>query len=736
MKRICHILAVACFAPAIGQAEPVFVQSGEHANFTRLVTQRQANDWTVTQSGREVVLTYPGFDQGFDTSRIFDFIPRDRIADVKASANSMTLTLSCDCVIGTFLERDAFVVIDVAATRADLQVPALSPSSDDAPGKDDVAPAAVKPQRPPNRTIPPLFATTEQLSPEEIEILSDIGTRLAAEVTTAADRGLLNVDPNALPDTPPKPQIDTRVFYENEDQQTTALPPALSPGANLRITTSRDLPGTFRDLTEIVSGSGNACPADTSLAISDWGNEEPFHVQIAQARQGLYGEFDRIDPQIALRLARTYLFFGFGAEARETLRIAPSLKDQADPLRMMALILDGETLPQPNVFSNLGGCEGTVALWALLALPDPPSGSLPDTDAGLRILNALPAHLRQILAPRLSGVLRAYGDPDGAAAALRNLNRLPDALPTAAKLAQAAINIDEGDTKAGTQHLREVAKGNDPKSPQALIALVDAQVAADVPIGGEVAGLIAAYAQEHRDGELGPALRRANVLALIDAGQFERAFALADKDPQLRQHMLRKLTQNADDVTFLEHSFDIPDATILAMPRMDVVKIAARQLDLGFAARAEATLSQSSDRPLSVPRQILAARIALNMGKPFKATAALLDVKDQAADPLRADAKRMSGAHDEAHRLYAQTNQPQNATETAWLSENWQNLTPADAPVFGPIARLAAPAEATSQSTDGMLARSARILAQTTETREAIQALLKSQELGPEEPVQ
>jgi len=78
--------------------------------------------------------------------------------------------------------------------------------------------------------------------------------------------------------------------------------------ANLRISTSRDLPETFRDLSEITSIQGQVCPPDSMLAISTWGDARPFAEQIAQARHGLFGEFDRIDPDIALKLAKTYLY--------------------------------------------------------------------------------------------------------------------------------------------------------------------------------------------------------------------------------------------------------------------------------------------------------------------------------------------------------------------------------------------------------------------------------------------
>ena len=759
LLRLSIVLAP-LFGPYSALAEPVPVQSGEHPAFTRLVVLKKGTDWQVTQTGRRVILQFDGYDEGFDTSRIFDFIPRSRIGNVESTSGRLSLSLACDCVVSTFIDQGAFVVIDVAESAGALQTAAISPTTEEQPRPTSspigvnrqsavpFLPLGTRTAQPANALrFPnaPAFSPTPTpvapavLNDAELQVFAAIEERLGAEVSTAKGRGVL--DPVPGNSAAPVPQSET----SQPEQQIEETPPETpsKPGSNLRITTSRDLPETFRDLTEIISESGIVCPPDNAFALAKWGNNQSFSMQMAEARQGLYGEFDRIDPKVAQRLAQAYLFFGFGAEAREILRLAPDKIEHADYLHLMAQVLDGEMPDNQAAFSQFRGCDGNAALWAILTLPDPPSGSLPSSDPALRQLNALPSHLRKVLAPMLSNVLLAYGDPEGAATALRSLNRLPTVLPPEAKMALAALALDEGDVKAGTEKLEDVVEQNAQQSPRALISLVAAKARSDQTIDPETTSLIEAYAREFKDDPLGPELAEAHIIALVATGAFAAAFDLhransdtlpRDNESWLNAYMVRKLAANADNVTFLERSFAQTPAQLAALPPEDLISLTKRILDLGFAAQAETMIAQSPAQPVRAQRQLLAAQISLAMGKPFKAIVDLQDVEGTQADGLRADAKRLIGQHDEAHQLYASADRMQDAAEAAWLSENWRDLTPPDAPVYGPMTRLDAAESSELPGTDGMLARGASMLAESADARAALQSLLQADDLQVSAP--
>ena len=744
MRQRLSILLLTAMMPVAALAEPVPVLSGEHTTFTRLVTPINGSAWTATQEGRSVRLTFADYDGGFDTSGIYDLIPRDRIRSVRADSDELTLLLACDCVISVTTERDLYVVLDVAENESALDTPQFM--IDAAPARTDVPIPEEVPVRPPSirrkihASARPLGWDPEVVPEAHPEIISALQNRLISELETATRRGVLSpATKNTFSLTPAlQSSIVTEAFDTEAPIPTSGTEPStpveLSPQdlSNLRISTSRDIPDTFRDLAEITSSRGQVCPPDAALNVSAWGDDRPFVVQITKARQGLYGDFDRVNTDVAFRLAKTYLYFGFGAEARDVLEIDETLIKKAPYLVTLSLIMDGHDVPAQNALAGLAECQGETALWATLVAPIPARGALPKSDGAMRTLNSLPSHLRLLLVPKLHEILLAYGDPDGAEATLRAIKRLPGDLPAAAKLAEANGKLEAGQTENATHQLAEVVEENDATSPTALIALVDAKLKAEQPISAETARLVEAYVQELRTSELGPELQRVHILSLAQSGQFDAAFAMLNAQPDstegLRQKALTRLTTNANDIVFLDHALVQKDRDIAALSPKDVLALAERFLELGFPTDAERVMGVLPFPHRQRDQQLLAARVSLAMGKPFRAQADLLELQGETANRLRADAMRMSGAHGEAHVLYDQINHTQDATETAWLAENWRTLTTQETPTFGPATALPNSPEPTTGAV-GMLARTATLLDQSTQTRETLQNLLNAENL-------
>ena len=746
MKRLLAVIICATLFPLPATAEPIPVQSGEHAAFSRIVTPLRDAEWSVAQDGRKVTLQYVGVSDTFDISEVFDLIPRDRIQSVQTNAGELTLSLNCDCAVSAVTERGAFVVIDVADDRAALESPErmvagvdqTTTTEPDATARQN---APFVPKRPPSADREPSGWQPDIIPPGNIAAVDALQRRLAQELKTATRRGVLS--PNrGNQNQAPAASWPADAPSRKGDQTVTQSPPDPVPPrnlGNLRISTSRDLPRTFRDLTEITNQEGQVCPPNSTLAVATWGDDRPFAEQIVQARQGLFGEFDRINPKAAKRLAQTYLYFGFGAEAREVLRLDPLVTEKSPLLLTMARIVDGDAVPPKNALSDLIECRGDAALWSTLVAPIPPAGALPKSDDALRTLSGLPRHLRVLLAPKLHSVLLAYGDPAGAATALRILERVPGELDSAARIALAKGKLERGDTDQAAEALAEVVQENAEQSPTALIALVNTKLKQKKPISVETSRLVDAYAQELRGTALGPEFERIQILALAQSGQFDAAFSQLSNSRDLPEsvapQVLALLTKDASDIVFLEHALGRRPQDISASPQNAVLALGNRLLALGFASDAELALSVLPSPPRQPEHKMLSAKISLAMGKPFRAQAELLNLDDETANRLRADAKRMSGAHDEAHVLYDQINSPQEAKETAWLSEDWRSLTDLETPAFGPAAVLPRSPGASAE-TDGMLARTSALLEQSVQARETMSELLNSDAVqlgGPSE---
>lgn len=741
-------------------ADPAVVQSGEHENFTRLVTPLTGvTDWSVAQAQDQIIVTFENHEDGFDTARVFDLIPRERVRLLETDTNSMTVSLACDCVAATFLAPGPYLVVDIAQKGVSLEgAPVASV---------EVAPAEQAPQTPqvvplprplplkvPKQTtaapaLPPLLLTRrtatptfnveqpalnrEALQENERQVLIEMQEQLVRELGSAATRGVLVPAPDrALPEIPQLTQTNPEIVEEPPE----IVEPQFGPLENIRISSSLDRPNTpQREKLEI---SGLSCPAIGALDLASWGTADPFAIQIAAARDGLFGELDRLNHTAAVKLAQLYLYFGFGAEARQILALEPKLMEEHTQLLVIADIFDGI---QPRDAAGLAralDCEPEVILWATLVQPEPVQGAKPDSDAALRALDNLPFHLREILAPALSKKLLAYGDSNSAAQALRSLERTPMRLASAAKLAQAELKLQTGDIENGKAQLEEVATNNSIDSPTALIALIDAKIAAKQPVPMKHAELIEAYAQELRETELGPDLRRTHVLALLKSGQFDEAFAAnaalgGDENTpvakNLRAHLLGDLARYADDIVFLEHIFTQSETDIAGLHASDLSILAERFLTTGFAQRAERTIGFIADDSMTADQKLLAARIALALEKPAVAQSRLQGLETDAANTLRADAKRMAGAYEEAHALYAQTDQPMPAAEAAWMSQDWQGLTTTETPVFGPATQLTGFAEDVTGDPTGMLARSSAALEESETARQTLLELLGAAEL-------
>lgn len=736
MKRAA-LTASLCLLPYLAAAEPVSVRSGEHAAYSRLVALVRDQEWSIRQEGRAVFFQTPDNTEGFDTGTVFDRIPRTRIASIDSSADEMRLTLNCDCVVSAFVDREAYVVIDVANEVAALVSAPVAQASTDSPIPPAPELATVRPRVAQGRAPTRLPASAvpdpqdllslssvlaeDALTPAAEQVLRDVEERLQRELQIAARRGVLEAsDQDPAASDPPAPgDTPNRIAAQNpEDAPETAQD---RPLANLRISTSRDLPDTLRAFTEAVSDQGFVCPPSATLDVAAWGDDGDFATQINSARADLYNEVDRLNPKAALRLARSYLFFGFGAEARSILQLDLALAARHPELMTLSQIVDGIHPGPGNALSELGECQGPTALWAMLALPDPPEGVLPDSTQALKYMTMLPQHLRQALAPQLSQVLLAYGDPDGAATALRSLERLPVPLKPDAELALAKVELQDGRVEEGANRLEDLAtNSNSPQSPEALVAWMDSKLAREKPIEPEVADLVAAYATELRDTPLGPDLRRAHVIALLKSGQFDAAFQRAaelggnennDAARDLRRQMMVELTSSASDIVFLDLAYGMPSARLEGFGPAELTPLAARFHGLGFNDEAERVMTLIEARDMRTRQRLLSAKIAMAQEKPFLAQSVLLGEDSEEAQALMSQARAM-------------VQQPVAPSDAL-------TLLPDDLQAIAELPDPADVAEA-AQTGEGMLARSAALLENSSATRASIAALLEAASVTPE----
>lgn len=722
------------------------VRSGAHATFARLVLDvPKEKKWSLEETAAGITITIAGHTDGFDTSRIFDRIGQTRVRAVDSDATSLNIMYGCECQADVF-RSGAMLVVDVSALAAGStdknQNNGLSllqfVGSTQLRFTPDKAGNEVRISAPPTSSGAPVAeeapsALLSEAAPSTTEVsnLKKAQEQLASRMGFAASTGVLQPsNPSvAVPLRQQRPQIDTSIF--DSSIQTLEEQQAGPPSSNLRVTSSSDLPNT--NPLDTSTTQGVQCIDPLEVRVQDWGTTTGFAASISSLRSVLFSEFDKIDKDVAVELARLYLHFGFGAEAKQVLSISADLGPANRALVDIADVMEFGSAQANNYLGNFTDCDSDVALWAILSARSLRPSSSVDSSAALLALSSLPLHLRNFLAPALSRKLLAYGDDVAAAAALRGLERSVEPLPNAAELAKADIELTRGDVEAAQRRLEAIVASNDQQSAEALIRYVNTQLDKEVEISPDIATLVEAYLVEMRDDPLGEELQHTHVLALAKSDQFDSAFdvfrlmrpsgSFSDTET-LHSTLLFLLAKNANDTTFLKHAFPAMAEPGKALSARTTDAFAQRLVDLGFFSEAKQFLSTQTGTPVTRKRKMLLAQISLGLSQPQVALAQLSGVAGDSADSLRAQANLNAGYHDDAYKLFSGLGDKGRRTQAAWLSDNWQQLLGVDDPVLGSVAELTSSNLDTSNTSNGVLKRMRGALEESANARRVVEQLL------------
>lgn len=117
MRGLIPLMAMVVVAAAVpAGAETVRVQTGEHPGFTRVVVQlARPTAWTVGRTAIGYGLRLGRSDVRLDLTRVFDLIPRTRIAAMTTGTTGTVLemTTPCQCHLVAFEDRPGLLVFDV-----------------------------------------------------------------------------------------------------------------------------------------------------------------------------------------------------------------------------------------------------------------------------------------------------------------------------------------------------------------------------------------------------------------------------------------------------------------------------------------------------------------------------------------------------------------------------------------------------------------------------------------------
>lgn len=708
------------------------------------------SDWKLGRTAQGYALQVGGAEVAFDLGGLFARIDRRRIADVTADGpGRLAIALGCDCHATAFAMSGGRIVVDigdgapardspfevelappdagptpasspVAGTEAPraaaatltflpLAAPAANPPlawqgsvsrvvlgpgsapviSDLAAVKDAERPAAALPPSDPGLPLPVMVAPPPVLPPDipgpAIRATEDA---LLLQLGRAASQGLVEppapvTPPPARPDAPPPEPADAAPAMGGPDDRD----PPLGAGAiAFHAETSLDRDSREDPAARHLTASGGSCVPDSEVALAEWGSADPVPAQLASARAGLVGEFDRPDVRAVERLAKLYLFLGMGAEARQVLAAFPADLVDARLLSDIGLVLDDGVVAQDSPLHGMRDCDTQVALWSFLAAPSGNDVRLADTGAVVRGFSGLPAGLRHMLARRLASRLAEIGATDAARRVRNAVARESQPGDRLVGMLDAERALRNGKPSAAESPLDSLTAGNDPLSAEAVLLAVEARLKQGAAPPPGLVEAVSALAFERRDGADGPRFTSAAILALAAGGKFDEAFASygrwqtekPDADRRATaEGLFGLLAGKADDATFLQDFFAgtrmLAEAGAEAPVRLAVAR---RLVLLGFADEARGLVSPVAAGKTD-GRMVLAAA-ALGQMRPDEAVDELQGLAGPEAAALRASALSMAGRHGEAAAIYVVQGDITAAADAAWAAGDWAGAARSD----------------------------------------------------------
>ena len=756
------LFALLClFVSAVGaRAEIVELRSGEHGGFTRLVVSLPTGArWRVDTTETGLSLMLDGPVTGFDTASVFRRIGRQRLSDLvlRPDETVLDIALACKCGFRSFMDGASFLVLDIGeeiTSQGSAGTPGFTSEGGELEGgRSQRAEQADAGSGPQGQAVLPLIvprpapARVLDLVPEADAqtIVSDDARRiphivetmenLRDEIGRATTQGRLTAAEPRPATSMQLPEIETDIGDPDLNEASADKPS--SPLDNLR--TIRAAVGQVGAAPDrFLSGAGRACLTRDDLNIASWGHDIGFAAGLGEWRLRLTQEFDRVDPEAALGLARHYLHYGFGAEALSVLDLLPMQESTAPVLIMMARIMDGDSDGRSESFSDMLECDGPAALWAALSGEGIPRAAPLNRPALRLAFEELPAHLKPHLGPKLAARLAEAGETDTAEAILASLERGAQAGSPATDLARARLSLAKGEPESAVEPLSTVVQSNSALSPAALIAMIDTAVAANQPIGDETVKLVASYVFEHRRSPSVADLERVHTLALAHSGQFSEAFArlsggaaTVPSGGRIVSQIMARLVDHAPDIVFLAETVRPPSAGLTVEVGN---RTAGRLLSLGFAEMATAFLTDAAEGEQGRIRRLLRAQAALALNQPVAAEAELLGLTGEDVDLLRAEARRRSGDYTAALRGLSGPELADWRRDTAWLAGDWPTLATTDDDTIARAARLmmrsdtldtdASGQSDTEPASEGVLRQIRDLISDSGETRAVLLDLL------------
>lgn len=702
MMRV--LVLVLMLAASQAAAETIAVRSGQHETFSRLVFSIAAGqDWTVGRVPGGYALVMQGEDISFDTSSVFERIQNNRVRGFETSDKTLSITLACDCHADAFLWRADRLVVDIIdgppPEGSEFERVVAAEQSSTPVVRPAVLPILTE-REPAARAQPELLSTFDTRPPLD-ERVAMAERSILESLARAASQGVLELPSQPLPildnlpsDTPGSTSgpVLPALTPVTDPMDGVDLPLQGTQGANgpgLVLRTSLDRPDDGAPGPATANGH---CLPDSLLNLHDWGDERSFSEQVADKRRALTEEFDSYPTGAIEAMARTYLYFGFGQEARQVLSLDGQRSRERLVLEAMSDVIEGGPV-RGTVLADQMDCDGMVVLWAALATGTVEGVGEAGRNAAIMAFRLLPDDLRAHLGTQLARLFLQAGDAATADTVLNVSQLVPGARTAETEVASAAIAEELEGADAAIAALETLAADSTRMTPEGLVQLINLQLSNDKAVSPAVLDLAAALRFESGKTEAARQLAMVEIAAHLSNDAFEAALQIAladdsvledtDRDAALSDIYSAKATRQSD-AEFLTMAFNaLPPGLSPATENA----VAGRLISLGFPERARELLASPATQEAMLERRYLRAEAAAAMNNLADVEQALFGMTDPRAAQIRAGVLAATGDYQSALAQDGFVSAAPADPEDAWRAGAWALLEAGDDPLLQSASR-------------------------------------------------
>ncbi len=730
MKRL-FLLSVLTAFPAITNAETYEIRSGDHDSFARLVVSiPTGSDWILGRTNLGYGLEINQENVLFNTSQVYERIQNDRLASISADDGELSLQLGCDCHATAFLWRNDRLVIDIVdgPPPSSSEFEALLYPQESEPASEQRHLARTRPEN--AITLPIVISNSEQntettdffqnqaLEPN-FERVGEVEEQLVESLARAASQGLL-----AASDFQ---SIENEQIQTSPAEQAESIDVIPTSGVSTRTTIERDSPiyGGFEGVERSLSG----CLDNSQFDVSSWLSEEAeFDAQVREDRLNLTSESGSLQSDSVIHLARTYIYFGFGAEALQVLALLDSDSDETALLSEMALIVDGHKTSKMDWNSQLS-CKSSSSLWAVLALQDIPSDYNVDHAVLVRTLRALPKQLRGHLGTTLAELLVEAGDGDSAENSLKQALQSGVTEPAQIGLVLAEVSVEQGNELEAVDQLSELAEESPRLTADGVSRLIELSLAEGQNVDASILSLAESLRLQGAEKSASNRLLAAEISANVANSNFTRGFELLNQaehdfhEPEFettRHSFFQAFAENSNQGEFLEFTFE---NNLDFLPPDVGNEFAERLISYGFPERALDVLRTAATRDDMRERRYIRAEAAAIVGDIELVDRVLSGLSDTRSQQIRVNSLINQGAYKEAHQTLEIAELEDNSN-LAWRAQAWNRIAQSEDQLLQTAAaRMNNVNLDPINSTASLTARS-QLLEESSQTRDFVSALL------------